>query len=162
MTSKLFELKSVIPRVDLEPGEKIETLEYSIGSLFIGTSIGNLIQYGIAERTDQSGLKVFSASLIATKTVTANAKVTFLYAAPAINRLLVLCDSTLFIMNMSDLSVLPMAGSNKLKGVSAVCVNNNPTLNNPFSVEVSLHRRGVAKHVIVCYCFGKLFTDAKL
>lgn len=141
MTSKLFELKSVIPRVDLEPGEKIETLEYSIGSLFIGTSIGNLIQYGIAERTDQSGLKVFSASLIATKTVTANAKVTFLYAAPAINRLLVLCDSTLFIMNMSDLSVLPMAGSNKLKGVSAVCVNNNPTLNNPFSVEVCVAKR---------------------
>ena len=137
MSSKLFELRPVISRVELEAGEKIETLEYSVGSLFIGTSAGNLVQYGLAERTDQLGQKQFTANYITTKVIVAKTKVSFLYAAPAINRLLVLCDNTLFILNMSDLAILPMAGSNKLKGVSAVCINNNPVMDNPFSVEVS-------------------------
>ena len=136
MSSKLFELRPVISRVELEAGEKVETLEYSVGSLFIGTSAGNLVQYGLAERTDNLGQKQFTANYITTKVIVAKAKVSFLYAAPAINRLLVLCDNTLFILNMSDLSILPMAGSNKLKGVSAVCINNNPVMDNPFSVEV--------------------------
>jgi len=141
MSSKLFELRPVVSRVELEAGEKVETLEYSVGSLFIGTSAGNLVQYGLAERTDQAGQKQFTANYITTKVIVAKSKVSFLYAAPAINRLLVLCDSTLFILNMSDLSILPMAGSNKLKGVSAVCVNNNPTMDNPFSVEVCVAKK---------------------
>lgn len=136
MSSKLFDLKPVISRVELEPGEKIETLEYSVGSLFVGTSAGNLVQYGLAERVDQKGQKEFTASFITTKVIVSKAKVSFLYAAPAINRLLVLCDNTLFILNMSDLTILPMAGSNKLKGVSAVCINSHPVMDNPFSVEV--------------------------
>ena len=136
MSSKLFELSPVISRVELEAGEKVETLEYSVGSLFIGTSAGNLVQYGLAERTGENGKKQFTANYITSKVIVAKSKVSFLYAAPAINRLLVLCDSTLFILNMSDLTILPMAGSNKLKGVSAVCINNNPTMDNPFSVEV--------------------------
>ena len=136
MSSKLFELSPVISRVELEAGEKVETLEYSVGSLFIGTSAGNLVQYGLAERTGENGKKQFTANYITSKLIVAKSKVSFLYAAPAINRLLVLCDSTLFILNMSDLTILPMAGSNKLKGVSAVCINNNPTMDNPFSVEV--------------------------
>ena len=136
MSSKVFELCPVIPRLELEPGEKIDTLEYSVGSLFVGTSAGNLVQYGLAERTGEKGQKEFTANYITTKLIVAKAKVSFLYAAPAINRLLVLCDNTLFILNMSDLTILPMAGSNKLKGVSAVCINNHPVINNPFSVEV--------------------------
>jgi len=141
MSSKLFELRPVISRVELEAGEKVETLEYSVGSLFIGTSAGNLVQYGLAERTDNLGQKQFTANYIITKVIVAKAKVSFLYAAPAINRLLVLCDNTLFILNMSDLSILPMAGSNKLKGVSAVCINNNPVMDNPFSVEVCVAKK---------------------
>ena len=136
MSSKVFELCPVIPRLELEPGEKIDTLEYSVGSLFVGTSAGNLVQYGLAERTGEKGQKEFTANYITTKLIVAKAKVSFLYAAPAINRLLVLCDNTLFILNMSDLTILPMAGSNKLKGVSAVCINNHPVIDNPFSVEV--------------------------
>lgn len=141
MSSKLFELKSVISRVELEQGEKIETLEYSVGSLFIGTSAGNLVQYGLAERIDQTGEKQFTANFITSKVIVAKARVSFLYAAPAINRLLVLCDSTLFILNMSDLAILPMAGSNKLKGVSAVCINSHPVTDNPFSVEVCVAKK---------------------
>eukprot|EP00092_Neocalanus_flemingeri_P053826 GFUD01063332.1.p1 GENE.GFUD01063332.1~~GFUD01063332.1.p1 ORF type:complete len:841 (+),score=220.95 GFUD01063332.1:74-2596(+) len=141
MSSKLFELRPVVSRVELEAGEKVETLEYSVGSLFIGTSAGNLVQYGLAERTDESGQRQFSANYITTKVIVAKSRVSFLYAAPAINRLLVLCDSTLFILNMSDLTILPMAGSNKLKGVSAVCINNNPTMDNPFSVEVCVAKK---------------------
>jgi len=141
MSSKLFDLKPVISRVELEPGEKIETLEYSVGSLFVGTSGGNLVQYGLAERMDQRGQKEFTANYITSKVIVAKAKVSFLYAAPAINRLLVLCDNTLFILNMSDLAILPMAGSNKLKGVSAVCINSHPVTDNPFSVEVCVAKK---------------------
>ena len=37
---------------------------------------------------------------------------------------------------MPDLAVLPLAGSSKLKGVSACCVNENPRDEDPFSVQV--------------------------
>ena len=108
----------------------------SVGCLYVGTSQGSLLQYGVTEITGVDGLKTLTASFISRTVVSSGAKITFLYAAPAINRMLVMTDSSLNILNMSDLTVLPMAASNKLKGLSAVCVNVNPVSDNPFSVEV--------------------------
>ena len=114
----------------------METLDMSVGCLYVGTSLGFLLQYSVLETTDLHGSKSLSASFLSRIPIIPNSKVTFLYAAPAINRMLVMCDNTLHILNMSDLTILPIAGSNKLKGLSAVCINNNPVNENPFSVEV--------------------------
>ena len=62
--------------------------------------------------------------------------VTFLRAASALDRLLVLCDATLYVINASDLSTLTLSGSPKFKGVTACCVNENPNTDDPFSVQV--------------------------
>ena len=64
--------------------------------------------------------------------------VTFIRLAPALNLLLVLCDGTLSVLSLSDLSVIPLSGSSKLKHVQACCVNENPTSDNPFSIQVIL------------------------
>ena len=108
----------------------------SVGCLYVGTSQGSLLHYAVTEITEGDGLKALAASFISRTVVSSGAKITFLYAAPAINRMLVMTDSSLNILNMSDLTTLPMAASNKLKGLSAVCVNVNPVSDNPFSVEV--------------------------
>ena len=44
MSLKLFDLVPVIDRVDLDQGTRIETIEYSVGSLYIGTNNGKLFQ----------------------------------------------------------------------------------------------------------------------
>jgi hypothetical protein len=64
--------------------------------------------------------------------------VTFLRSASALDRLLVLCDATLYVINASDLSPLSLSGSPKFKGVTACCVNENPNTDDPFSVQVGL------------------------
>jgi hypothetical protein len=59
-----------------------------------------------------------------------------LRSASALDRLLVLCDATLYVVNASDLSSLNLTGSPKFKGVTACCVNENPQSDDPFSVQV--------------------------
>ncbi|XP_068709576.1 transforming growth factor-beta receptor-associated protein 1-like isoform X2 [Montipora foliosa] len=56
--------------------------------------------------------------------------------APAINRLLVLCDGGISMFTMFGLEFLP-SGS-KFKGVNAICRNDNPTAFDPFAVEVCM------------------------
>ena len=67
--------------------------------------------------------------------------VTFLRSASALERLLVLCDATLYIVNASDLSSLNLTSSPKFKGVNACCVNENPHSDDPFSVQVNSKRK---------------------
>jgi hypothetical protein len=55
-------------------------------------------------------------------------------AASALNRLLILCDSSLLILNMHDLEII--GGGPKLRGISTFCVNENPNINNPFCIQV--------------------------
>lgn len=142
MGSKVFELSHILDRVEeLVQGERIEVLEYSLGSLYVGTSTGRLLQYGLAEWKDDQGRRQFSTNHLATKEVVTGQRISSLHAAPAINRLLVFADSTLFILSLSDLTVLPMAGGNKLKGLSAVCVNSQPGEGGPYTLEVCVAKR---------------------
>ena len=110
----------------------------------MGTSHGKLLQYGVVERGARGGEENrFSADFIASRQVSDSkqqARLSFLHAAPAINRLLVLCDSALHILNMGDLSSLPMAGTNKLRGLASVCVNSSPDNEDPFSVEICVSK----------------------
>ena len=111
-------------------------MEMSVGCLYVGTSLGSLLQFSVTESTDKHGSKSLTASFLSRTPISPSNKISYLYPAPAINRMLVLADDTLHILNMSDLTVLNMAGSNKLRGLSCVCVNTNPFSDNPFSVEV--------------------------
>ena len=111
-------------------------MEMSVGCLYVGTSLGSLLQFSVTESTDKHGSKSLTASFLSRTPISPSNKISYLYPAPAINRMLVLADDTLHILNMSDLTVLNMAGSNKLRGLSCVCVNTNPVSDNPFSVEV--------------------------
>jgi len=140
MSSKAFELVSVIDQIEFEPGEKVETLEFSVGSLYVGTTIGTLVHYGLETRLLPTGRTQFLANKLA-QIHTYKSKITFLSAAPAINRLLLLCDSTLYILNLADLTVLNMAGSGKLKGVTVCCINHNPITENPFSIQICVAKK---------------------
>ena len=122
-------------------GHSPNKLYSSLGSLYLATSAGRILQYGLAEWRDDQGCRQFSANHLATKELSAGHKIALLRAAPAINRLLAFCDSTLFILNLSDLSVLPMAGSNKLKGLSAVCINSQAGESGPYSLEICVAKR---------------------
>jgi len=142
MSSRVLHLEEVLPRVgELNQGEKIELLEFSLGSLYLATSAGRILQYGLAEWRDEHGRRQFSANHLATKELSSGHRIALLKAAPAINRLLAFCDSTLFILNLSDLSLLPMAGSNKLKGLSAVCINSQAGEGGPYSLEICVAKR---------------------
>jgi len=55
-------------------------------------------------------------------------------AASALNRLLILCDGILLILNMYDLEVA--GGGPRLRGISTFCVNENPNISNPFCIQV--------------------------
>ena len=155
--SNLYSVVPLLDRLeDLLPGEKVrclqeriegtlmlntlkvEVLELCVGCLYVGTSQGSLLQYGVSEDTTADGRKGLTASFLTRTVLSSGNKITFLYTAPAINRMLVMIDGSLYVLNMSDMAILPMAASNKLKGLSAVCVNVNPVSDNPFSVEVSM------------------------
>ena len=140
-----FELIPAIEPSLLPNGEKISTIELSgSDTLYIGTNDGLILDYKLHSR-NLGQEKASSAQLRRVKELNPrlnNAPVTFLRSASALDRLLVLCDSTLTVLNASDLSPLSsFAGASKLKGVGACCVNENSTNNDPFSVQLCLAKK---------------------
>jgi len=122
-----FNLELVLPRVDLEPSSRIEVLELKVGILYVGTTDGWLLQYGLVERRDQHGNQVLTTSFIQRKQIGEKSKITFIHASPVINSILVVCNGNLHILNMSDLSPKSVPGAQKLKGISVCSVNQaNP------------------------------------
>ncbi|KAH9518827.1 transforming growth factor, beta receptor associated protein 1 [Bulinus truncatus] len=69
-----------------------------------------------------------------------------LRGASALNRIMVLCDNTLTLLNMFDLE--PILTGAKVKGVVNFCINENPVRTNPFSVELCV---ALKKKVIQLY-----------
>ena len=59
-------------------------------------------------------------------------------AVSALNQLLVLSDETLTVLN---LETLDLVRHSKLKGVGSFCLNENPTSNDPFTVEICVAAR---------------------
>lgn len=129
-----FELELAIEPSQLPPKVKISTLELSGSNLFIGTDEGSLIHFELNDRRG-SELSVTKRRI---KELGPKSPITFIRAASALDRLLVLCDATLYVINASDLSPLTLSGSPKFKGVTACCVNENPNTDDPFSVQVCL------------------------
>ena len=91
-------------------------MHLSVGCLYVGTSLGSILQFSFSEASSEHGVKTLQADYLGKTCISDKNKITFIHAAPNINRMLVMADGTLHILNMSDLTVLPMAASNKLKG----------------------------------------------
>jgi len=121
--SNPFSLETVISRVQLEQGSRIEVLELKVGILYIGTSDGLLLQYGLVERRDHKGNQLLEANFIQSQQIGDQSRISFIHASPVINTVLVVCNGSLHILNMSDLST---RGSNsKIKGISAFAINES-------------------------------------
>jgi len=138
MNTNPFNLQYVIQRVNLEPNSKVEVLELKVGILYIGTTDGWLLQYGLAERRDEHGNQLLEANFIQSKNVGEKSKITFIHAAPEINTVLVVCSGNLYILSMADLT--PRTGyGQKLKGICACAVN--PSHADQFSVQFCVARK---------------------
>ena len=105
----------------------------------LGVSTCRIRNFCSSLNTSSSLSKLFHNSCLANLIIIIlyqKSPVTFLRSASALDRLLVLCDATLYVINASDLSLLNLSGSSKFKGVIACCVNENPNMDDPFSVQV--------------------------
>ena len=102
--------------------------------LFIGTNDGSIIKYSTASPNEP--LSVSSIRLEKSRDLGPKSPVTFLRSASALDRLLALCDSTLMVLNAKDLTSLSLSGSHKMRNVQACCINENPTLDDPFAGKI--------------------------
>ena len=139
-----FELIPAIEPSLIPNGERISTIEVSgSDTLYIGTTNGVILEYNIHPTVGQEHAP--PAHLRRVKELSPRLQktpVTFLRSASALDRLLVLCDTTLSVLNANDLMPLSsLAGASKLKGVGACCVNENPLTDDPFSVQLCLAKR---------------------
>ncbi|KAJ8299668.1 hypothetical protein KUTeg_023728 [Tegillarca granosa] len=93
-----------------------------------------VVHYTIEEKTSTSGKTVFHSDKQGHKYLAVKKPINQLKAASALNRIMVLCDNTLILLNMFDLE--PIVSGAKIKGVTCFCINENPAYGNPFSVEI--------------------------
>ncbi|XP_064600183.1 transforming growth factor-beta receptor-associated protein 1-like [Liolophura sinensis] len=151
MSVKAFELVPAIERVKLMSDKaktQIECIELCGKNLYIGTNDCFVIHYVLEEKTSQSGKVVYGSEKQGHKYLTLKKPISQLKAAPALNRIMVLCDSTLTLLNMFDLE--PILTGAKIKGVVYFCLNENPVHSNPFSVEVcvALKKRQIQLYTV--------------
>ncbi|GFR68319.1 transforming growth factor-beta receptor-associated protein 1 [Elysia marginata] len=151
MSIKAFELVPVIERVKLMSDKaktQIECLDVCGKNMYIGTSDCFVVHYSIDERALANGRIVYSSEKQGHKYLVVKKPVAQLRAASALNRIMVLCDNTLTLLNMFDLE--PIVTGAKIKGVVCFCINDNPVRTNPFSVEicVALKRKTVQLYTV--------------
>uniref|UniRef100_K1R712 Nuclear pore complex protein Nup153 n=1 Tax=Magallana gigas TaxID=29159 RepID=K1R712_MAGGI len=108
-------------------------------NLYIGTSDCFVVHYTIEERTQPSGKVTFHCDKIGHKYLALKKPIVQIKSASALNRIMVLCDNTISMLNMLDLE--PVMGGAKIKGVNCFCFNENPQNSSPFSVEICVALR---------------------
>ncbi|XP_074660647.1 transforming growth factor-beta receptor-associated protein 1-like [Tubulanus polymorphus] len=140
MSIKAFELVAALERSKLASEKahmQIECIECCGKNLYIGTSECFVMHYGIEERQHTNGRTSYHVEKKGHKYLAVKKPVVQLKAAIALNRILVLCDNTLNLLNMLDLE--PIVSGAKIKGVTSFCMNHNPTTrNNLLSVEIAV------------------------
>ncbi|KAL6456082.1 hypothetical protein MHYP_G00359330 [Metynnis hypsauchen] len=148
MSVKAFELVSAVEREQLM-GEKvritIECIECCGQHLYVGTNDCFIYHFLLEERTTTKGRLAYSSQKLVQKYLGLKKPVAELKAASALERLIVLCDATIALVDMVTLEPVPSGGA-KLKGVTAFCINENPVTADPFCAEmavVSARRRAV-------------------
>ncbi|XP_066520555.1 transforming growth factor-beta receptor-associated protein 1 homolog [Hoplias malabaricus] len=148
MSVKAFELVPAVEREQLM-GEKvritIECIECCGQHLYVGTNDCFIYHFLLEERTTAKGRLAYSSQKLLQKYLGLKKPVAELKAASALERLIVLCDATISLVDMVTLEPL-LSGGAKLKGVTAFCINENPVTADPFCAEmavVSTRRRAV-------------------
>ncbi|XP_005106604.1 transforming growth factor-beta receptor-associated protein 1 [Aplysia californica] len=137
MSIKAFELVSAIERVKLMSDKaktQIECMDVCGKNMYIGTSDCFVVHYSIEEKTQPNGRVTFVSEKQGHKYLVVKKPIAQLRAASALNRIMVLCDNTLTLLNMFDLE--PIVTGAKIKSVTCFCINDNPVRTNPFSVEI--------------------------
>lgn len=148
MSVKAFELVPAVGREQVM-GDKvrinIECIECCGNHLYLGTNDCFIHHFLLEEHTKAKGKLAYNAQKLLHKYLGLKKPVLELKAASALERLIVLCDSTITVVNMVTLEPVPTGGI-KLKSVTAFCINENPVTGDPFCVEiavVSARRRAV-------------------
>ncbi|KAI8520587.1 transforming growth factor, beta receptor associated protein 1 [Branchiostoma belcheri] len=137
MSIKAYEIVPAIERSKLI-GDKaktaIECMESCGKNLYIGTTDCFIIHFLLEEKSQPNGKIMYNSEQQSRKYLGLKKPIVQLKAASALNRILVLCDSTLTLLTMFNLE--PILSGAKVKGVTAFSINETPLGNNPFSVEI--------------------------
>uniref|UniRef100_A0A667ZAK8 Transforming growth factor, beta receptor associated protein 1 n=1 Tax=Myripristis murdjan TaxID=586833 RepID=A0A667ZAK8_9TELE len=124
MSVKAFELVPAVER-ELLMGDKarinIECLECCGKHLYVGTNDCFIHHFLLDEVTTSKGRLTYSAQKLLHKYLGLKKPVAELRAASALERLIVLCDGIVFLVDMVTLETVPSAagGGAKIKGVTA-------------------------------------------
>ncbi|XP_028810168.1 transforming growth factor-beta receptor-associated protein 1 homolog [Denticeps clupeoides] len=154
MSVKAFELVPTVER-ELLMGDKpriaIECVECCGQHLYVGTNDCFIHHFLLEERTSNKGHPTFSAQKLLQRYLGLKKPVAELKAASALERLVVLCDGVIVVVDMVTLEVVPTGGV-KIKGAAAFCVNENPVNDDPFGVEIGvILARKRAVHIYMVY-----------
>ncbi|PSN49855.1 Transforming growth factor-beta receptor-associated protein 1 [Blattella germanica] len=142
MSVKAFDFVPVIETLQLmgeKAQTKIECIECCGKELYIGTSDSFLVTYIVEEKHEGNGKVIFKPRKTRHKFLELRKAVKCIKAASALNRILILCDSSLLILNMHDLEII--GGGPKLRGISTFGLNENPNINNPFCIQICVGRK---------------------
>lgn len=141
MSVKAFELVPAVER-ELLMGDKarinIECIECCGKHLYVGTNDCFIHHFLLEEVTSSKGKLSFLAQKLLHKYLGLKKPVAELRAASALERLIVLCDGVLFLIDMLTLETPSGAGGAKIRGVTTFCVNENPVNGDPFCVEMGI------------------------
>uniref|UniRef100_A0A3B4F0K5 Transforming growth factor beta receptor associated protein 1 n=1 Tax=Pundamilia nyererei TaxID=303518 RepID=A0A3B4F0K5_9CICH len=140
---KAFELVPAVER-DLLMGDKarinIECIECCGKHLYVGTNDCFIHHFLLAEVASSKGKPGYLAQKLLHKYLGLKKPVAELRAASALERLIVLCEGIVFLVDMVTLETVPSAGGGgaKIRGVASFCVNENPVNADPFCVEMGV------------------------
>lgn len=147
MNTKAFTLVSAVER-ELLTGDRecisIECVECCSRNLYVGTTDGSIYHFLLEEKALPAGTATFTATKQLHRHLGFKKPVNELRAASALHRLLVLCDSSITLVNMLNLEPVPSGA--RIKGAVALALNENPVSRDPFCVEVciiSMKRRTI-------------------
>lgn len=139
MNIKAFTLVSAVER-ELLMGDKerinIECVECCGRNLYVGTNDCFIYHFLLEEKTLPVGTATFTATKQLHRHLGFKKPVNELRAASALNRLLVLCDNSITLVNMLNLEPVPSGA--RIKGATAFALNENPVSGDPFCVEVCI------------------------
>lgn len=143
MSVKAFELVPAVER-ELLMGEKarinIECIECCGKHLYVGTNDCIIHHFLLEEVTSSKGKLSYLAQKLLHKYLGLKKPVAELRAASALERLIVLCDGVVFLVDMVTLETVPSAagGGAKIRNVTGFCINENPVNGDPFCVEMGV------------------------
>ncbi|KAM9171258.1 transforming growth factor-beta receptor-associated protein 1 isoform 1-T2 [Pangshura tecta] len=151
MSLKAFNLVPAVER-EMLMGDKarinVECIECCGKNLYIGTN-DCFVYHFLLEEKISAGKITFAATKQLHKYLGFKKAVSELKAASALNRLLVLCDNTITLVNMMNLEPIPTGA--RIKGAVTFTLNENPMSGDPFCIEVciiSVKRRTIQMFMV--------------